>query len=191
MGWRGVVLVISAMTLALSACEKPEKKAADQAKPFQPSSTPPQRRPGLWEQRVSNGDFVQVSRLCVDAATDARLSWWGTQASKDICEKNIASARTDGGWQFSSVCDMGSGGKTTTSGVATGDFNAHYQITAESSTVGAAAPQMNGLRKMTIDAAWQGPCPADMKGGDMALPGGLKINLLDVAAGRPTGSAKP
>lgn len=184
MMWRRAVLVMSAAALALSACNKPEK-AAEPAKPFQPSSTPPKRKPGLWEQRVSNGEFVQVTRICLDEATDAKLSWWGTQASKGVCEKNLASARTDGGWQFSSVCDMGTGGKTTTSGVATGDFNSHYQIVAESSTEGAGAPQMNGPHKMTIDAQWQGACPADMKGGDMALPGGLKINLLDVAGKRP------
>lgn len=178
-------LALSAVALlALAACSKEGDKApaapAEAAKPaFQPSQTPPKRKPGLWEQRVSNGDFVQVSRICLDAATDAKLSWWGTQATKDICEKNVTSKTTDGGWRFSSVCDMGTGGKTTTSGVAKGDFDAHYQIEAESSTEGAAAPQMNGTRKMTIDAAWQGPCPADMKGGDMQLPGGVKINLLE------------
>lgn len=170
--------------LALAACSKEAEKAPAAAPPaakpaFVPSQTPPKRKPGLWEQRVSNGDFVQVSRICLDGATDEKLSWWGTQATKDICEKNITAKTTDGGWRFSSVCDMGSGGKTTTSGVAQGDFNAHYQIQAESSTEGAAAPQMNGTRKMTIDAAWQGPCPNDMKGGDMQLPGGVKINLLD------------
>lgn len=180
---RRLVLCAAAL-LALAACSKEGEKApaapADAAKPaFEPSQTPPKRKPGLWEQRVSNGDFVQVSRICLDDATDAKLSWWGTQATKDICEKNITSKTTDGGWRFSSVCDMGSGGKTTTSGVAKGDFDAHYQIEAESSTVGAAAPQMNGTRKMVIDAQWQGPCPADMKGGDMQLPGGVKINLLD------------
>ena len=177
-----IALLSISSALALSACNKPET-AAD--KPFQPSSVAPTRKSGLWEQRVSNGEDVQVSRLCVDAATEARLSWWGAPASKDICEKNLASARTDGGWQLSSVCDMGSGGKVTTSGVATGDFQTHYLIVAETSTVGAAAPQMNGARKMTIDAAWQGPCPANMKGGDMTLPGGLKINQLEVAAGHP------
>lgn len=179
MAWRRIVLAASAMALGLSACDKPAEQAPP-AKSFQPAWTPPKRKPGLWEQRVSNGDFVQVTRICLDAATDAKLSFWGGQATNDACEKNLASARTDGGWQFSSVCDMGPGGKITTAGVATGDFSSHYQVTADSSTVGAATPQMNGAHKMTIDAAWQGPCPAGMKGGDMTLPGGVKINLLDM-----------
>lgn len=176
-------LWIVAAVLALSACEKkPAEKADAAAAPaFQPSQTPPKRKPGLWEQRVSTGDFVQVSRICLDETTDAKMSFWGAQATRDMCEKNIFSARVAGGYQFSSICDMGSGGKTTTSGTATGDFNSKYLIQAESSTVGAAAPQMNGLRKLTIEAAWQGACPEGFKPGDMALPGGMKINMLDMA----------
>lgn len=179
-----VLFLAAATVLALSACSKSDDQAAkppEGAKTVAPSQTPPQRKPGLWEQRVSNGDFVQVTRICLDAAVDAKLSWWGAQATQDVCEKNLTSRTSDGGWRFSSVCDMGSGGKTTTSGVATGDFDKHYQITAESSTVGAAAPMMNGTRKMTIDAAWQGPCPAGMAPGEMSLPGGAKINLLGAA----------
>ena len=181
---RQILALPLTLALALSACSKsadkaeaPPQKPAET--PFAPSQTPPKRKAGLWEQRVSNGDFVQVTRVCLDPVTETRLSWWGAQATQDICEKNIVSRLTDGGWRFSSVCDMGTGGRTTTSGVARGDFDAHYQIQAESSTVGAAAPHMNGTRKMVIDAAWQGPCPAGMRPGDMSLPGGVKINLLD------------
>ena len=61
-----------------------------------------------------------------------------------------------------------------------GDFNSRYLIQAESSTVGAEAPQMNGTRKMTIEAAWQGACPSDFKPGDMEIAGGVRINLLDM-----------
>ncbi|MBP6547122.1 MAG: hypothetical protein KA220_10425, partial [Phenylobacterium sp.] len=118
---------IVAAVLALSACDKPAEKADTAAAPaFTPSQTPPARKPGLWEQRVSTGDFVQVSRICLDADTDAKISFWGSQATRDMCEKNVFSARVAGGYQFSSVCDMGSGGKTTTSGTATGDFNSKY-----------------------------------------------------------------
>ena len=178
-------LLIVASLLALSACERPAEKSAGEgqgASPaFVPSQTPPKRKPGLWEQRVSTGDLLQVSRICLDAATDAKISFWGSQATQDVCEKNVFSSRVAGGYQFSSVCDMGSGGKTTTSGVATGDFSARYLIQAESSTVGAAAPQMNGQRKVTVEAAWQGACPEGYRPGDMSLPGGVRINLLDLA----------
>nr|QQZ49522.1 hypothetical protein JKL49_21540 [Phenylobacterium glaciei] len=39
---------------------------------------------------------------------------------------------------------------------------------------------MNGPHKITVEAAWQGACPEGYKPGDMSLPGGIKINILDL-----------
>jgi hypothetical protein len=174
----GLVLLLALAACDQKAGQKSGLPMAEAAKPG--ATTPPVRKPGLWEQRVSNSEMVQVSRVCIDAEVDKRLSWWGAQTTKGACEKNLVTGRAEGGWQFSSVCEMGSGGRTTTSGVVTGDFGSHYQVAAESSTTGAAAPQMNGPHKLTIDATWQGACPAGTKPGDMSLPGGVKINLLDL-----------
>jgi hypothetical protein len=165
--------------IALAGCQKKTQETpAGPSASVTPQMTAPARKPGVWEQRVSNGDIVQVSRVCLDPDVDAKISWWGAQSTKDICQKNLVTHRPDGRWQFSSVCDMGSGGQVTTAGVASGDFASHYQVVGQSSTVGASVAHMNGTRRLTIDAAWQGPCPADMKPGDMTLPGGVKINLL-------------
>ncbi len=179
--------------LALAACNRNGDEAPEQAsEPDAPAQAeasaegaappaPPRRKAGLWEQRVSTEGMVQVSRICIDEALERRLSWWGQQATTEGCEKNLVTRRTDGGWQFSSVCDMGTGGKTTTSGVATGDFDSRYVVQAQSSTVGAEAPQMNGTRQINIESAWQGACPEGFRPGDMELPGGIRLNLLDMA----------
>ena len=185
---RSPILISAALVgLVLAGCSKPAND--ETAAPAAPAEAPaaktksdplPHRRPGLWEQRVSMGDFVQASRICIDPSVDQKVSWWGQQSTRDVCEKNLINRKIDGTWAFASVCDMGSGGKTTTAGVASGDFNSRYLIQAESSTVGAEAPQMNGTRKMTIEAAWQGACPSDFKPGDMEIAGGTRINLLDM-----------
>jgi uncharacterized protein DUF3617 len=174
--WVGV-----AALLALGACnQKPDTPATAGEAAQVPEMTAPARKPGLWEQRVSNGEVLQVSRICLDADVDKKISWWGTPATKDICQKNLVTHRPDGGWQFGSVCDMGTGGQVTAAGVASGDFSAHYQLAGQTSTKGAKASLMNGVRRLTIDAAWQGPCPAGMQPGDMTLPGGAKMSLLEV-----------
>jgi hypothetical protein len=178
--------------LALAGCNRNEAGSdAEAPAPVAGQETPlpgqtatpaaPARRAGLWEQRLSTEGIVQVTRICIDDALEARLSWWGQPTTQESCEKNLVTRRTDGDWQFSSVCDMGAGGKTTTSGVASGDFSSRYVITAESSTVGAAAPQMNGTRSVNIEAVWQGACPEGFRPGDMELPGGIRMNLLDMA----------
>jgi hypothetical protein len=179
MGLAGLSLAGLAL-LALAGFQKKAEEAPAPTAQATPEMVAPARKPGLWEQRVSNGEVLQVSRVCLDPEVDAKISWWGAPATRDVCQKNLVTHRPDGGWQFSSVCDMGTGGQVTTAGVATGDFSAHYQLAGQSSTVGAAAPHMNGVRRLTIDAAWQGPCPAGMQPGDMSLPGGAKISLLEL-----------
>lgn len=140
---------------------------------------PPKRKAGLWEQTVSTGGMAQTSRLCVDAKVEEKLGWWSQQATQESCSQT-AFAPTAGGWSFSSTCNLGAGGKTVTTGVATGDFAAAYQMDMTSTTTGSTMQHMNGEHKMTLKAAWKGPCPADMRPGDMILtPGGIKMNLLD------------
>jgi hypothetical protein len=183
------------LTLALAAgCQKKPagEKAAEAGKagadasatvpgPAAGLATPPRRKPGLWKQSVTMGQAAQITRLCLDAATEAKISMWGAQATKEMCKTNQMSRQLDGSWKFVSECDMGGGGRITTTGVATGDFGSSYQMTADSVTTGASSPQMNGAHKMVIQATWEGPCPAGFKPGDMELPGGMKINMLDMA----------
>jgi hypothetical protein len=54
-----------------------------------------------------------------------------------------------------------------------------------SSTSGSPMPQANGVQHKTmIEATWEGPCPADMKPGDMEV-NGFKMNLTAGADGKP------
>lgn len=157
------------------------KEAATTATGPAAVASAPKRKPGLWTQTINTSGMAQTTRMCLDETTEAKISMWGQQASKDMCQTNQMARQLDGSWTFSSVCDMGSGGKTVTTGVATGDFGASYRMAADSVTTGASSPQMNGARKMVIEAKWEGPCPPGFKPGDMELPGGMKINMLDMA----------
>ena len=181
--------LLAASLVALCACDRkheaaPTKTAAVQAPAAQAIAAPPHRRPGLWAQTVSTAGMTQKSTLCVDAAVEAAMGWWGQQAASRPCARQSVTRGADGAWRIESQCDLGSAGMSRTTGVATGDFASAYRMDAQTITTGAAAPQMNGAHKMTLEAAWQGPCPASMKPGDITLPGGMKINLLEVAAAK-------
>lgn len=188
-----VLCMIAVAGLGLGGCNRkndetaPKAAAAGQAAaPAVASapaavSAPPRRKPGLWRQTVSTAGMTQSSRICLDEAAEQKLSAFGEQATRGMCEKNEVSRRPDGTYAFTSVCDMGQGGKTTTTGVASGDFDVRYKVEAESTTTAASAPQMNGAHKMTLEAEWLGPCPAGFKPGDIELPGGMKINALQMA----------
>jgi hypothetical protein len=180
--------------LALAGCnrkpsEAPKPPAAPGAPPAASASAGaapaamPQRAPGLWEQKVSTEGRSQVSRICLDKAVEQRFTWWGQHAGRGACSQTAVSARPGGGWDFASTCDLGEGGVTRTKGEVTGDFAKAYKLSAESTVSGAKAAEMNGTHRMTLEASWQGPCPAGMRPGDMLLPGGMKINMLQTPAG--------
>lgn len=180
------VVLMGLSVLALSACQKNEEKAAAEGEAAGPAAQapanasagapagPPARKPGLWTISTSTAGMTQEIRTCIDAATDKEMSAWGQQVSNDMCSKNEVRPAA-GGWAFESVCSMGQGGTMTTKGSATGDFNSRYVVKATTVTTGSSMPQANGTHDMTMTATWSGPCPADMKPGDMVMPGGMKV----------------
>lgn len=179
--------------LALAACGKKEEAKApgapgEQAKPGAPADLAAMRRkPGLWRQTVTTSGMTQTMRLCTDATTEAKLSLWGGQATKDMCSKQEMKRGLTGDVSFSSVCNMGSGGTITTNGTMKGDFGAKYVVTAKSVTSGASAPQMNGEHDMTMEAVWEGPCPPDFRPGDMEVAKGVKFNIVEMGAASAAG----
>ena len=197
-----VVALVSVVALGAAGCgrrdrqeQPPAPAPQDQADANETASAPaaaaagiPRRKPGLWEMTMSMaGEDMPpvVSRVCLDEATESRLAIWGGQVTTDMCEKNAVTRRPDGSIQFSSVCDMGSGGRTTTTGTATGDLTSDYVVKVRTSTVGALTPQMNRTTDMTIASRRVGACEPGQKGGDMMMPGGVVVNMNDVP--RPAG----
>jgi hypothetical protein len=195
---RSGIWIGAAALLALGACSKkpetpgggPTAAAPEAAKPMAAVKMP-ERRAGLWEQTMTAEKINQVTRLCLDETVGKRLSAFGQQVSKNPCEKNSVTPRLGGGWEFTSVCDLGAAGHIESHGVATGDLGAHYVVDITSTTTGASMPQANGEHKMKLEAAWKGACPADMRPGDMSMPGGMKINMIDMLDGKGPAGMTP
>ncbi|WP_091741121.1 DUF3617 domain-containing protein [Phenylobacterium immobile] len=143
----------------------------------------PTRKPGLWKQSMNAGGQTVQSSLCLDAATDRRMSAFGQNAGTRSCTRMTVTPAA-GGWSFDSVCPIAGGGQIVTKGTARGDFNSRYQVKATSVTTGAKVAMMNGTQQMDITSTWAGACPAGMVPGDMTMPGGIKVNILKM-----TGSA--
>ena len=55
-----------------------------------------------------------------------------------------------------------------------GDFDSAYTVNVSTTLDG-------GVKKnMTMQAKWLGPCKPDQKPGDIEMPGGMKMNILDM-----------
>jgi len=194
------ILVCGCAALALGACSKKADTAATTGESAPTAAaapalaTPPTRKAGLWEQSMtlvessgSTKPFMQGTKMCVDEASEAKMKWWATEnrGGKSDCTEQSITPRLGGGWTIHSVCTVGEM-KVVSDGQVTGDFGSHYKFDATSVTSGSSMPQSNGTHKMSMEATWKGPCPADMKGGDIEMPGGMKINMVDAANKAPT-----
>ncbi|CAN7238245.1 hypothetical protein LJR219_000932 [Phenylobacterium sp. LjRoot219] len=189
------ILALAGLAAALVACDrKPETAppklpappnsgpAASVAPPVLPTALP-DRAPGLWEQKVSSDGVTQASQLCLDRAVAERFTVWGQNAGRKGCTPAKVTTRAGGGFDFTTDCDLGENGKSSTVGAVTGDLARAYKVSAQHTVTGAKAPQMNGRHAMTLDAVWKGPCPSGMVPGDVRLPGGVKLNMLKIPHG--------
>jgi hypothetical protein len=181
------IVISSVALLALGACGKktdtaatgtaaPANATATAAAPSGPMDMPA-RKAGMWEMTIASGKMNQTMSQCIDQALDKKMKIWGAEMGKSECAEQTFKPHLGGGIDFHSVCKMGESGTVTSDGSATGDFSSHYTVTLSSVTSGSPMPQANGPHTTTIDAAWKGPCPADMKPGDMKLANGMTINM--------------
>ena len=188
---RTTLLAISAAALALAACGKTDQaKTPSASGAVAPASAGPAslpaRKAGLWIQTMSRdgaaGRMGQM-RICIDSATDAKMSMFGQKMGKSLCQGQSVSRGLDGAFSSTSTCSMGQGGTITSKGTVTGDFSSKYHVHSESDIAGASLAAMNGHHVTDIDGVYAGPCPADMAPGDISLANGMKINAARFAGG--------
>jgi hypothetical protein len=139
----------------------------------------PVRKAGLWEMKVlrtSSPAPEMTMQHCTDATTDKQMST-SFSPSKDTCSKQDIQ-KTATGYVTASVC--GVAGMTITSHAEiTGDFNSAYTVksTSQSERAPSGVPRDSTT---TIEAKWLGACKPDQKPGDIMMPGGMKMNILDL-----------
>src|SRR5947209_20222007 len=99
----------------------------------------------------------------------------------DMCSKQDMQ-QSGGTITVDSVCKIGPA-TTTSHGVVSGDFNSAYTVKVTSKREGGpAVPGMpaDGTTNMSMEAKWLSACKADQKPGDMIMPGGQKVNIVDL-----------
>jgi hypothetical protein len=152
----------------------------------------PSRKAGLWEMRMSGvagpGGGMVVQH-CIDAATDKAMQEFGASQPKmnrKACQEEM---RNEAGKLLvhRTVCKEGT--DTVTSNiVVSGDFDSSYRV---QSTTTYDPPRKAGKEiDVVVDAKWLGACAAGQKPGDMVMPGGMKMNIVDMMKRMPAGPRK-
>jgi len=135
----------------------------------------PARKPGLWETKMMLEDSKMappVMQHCIDAATD-KLLQEKFGVGQEACSKHDVS-RSGSTIVVDSTCKFGNMASTTHA-VFEGDFDSAYTVKISTTLEGSVK------KNMTMQAKWLGPCKPDQKPGDVEMPGGMKMNILDMS----------
>ena len=181
------VVMVAFVAAALSACNKPAAPSAPS--PATDASGPAHQRAGLWQTsiRVDGHASPMAMTLCVDAAMAAKSqafhpSGAASLAQTSHCQAPPPTRNLDGSYSVAFTCPMPGGGQSASKLSASGDWANGYHMHTETDTTGAPIAAENGHHVTDIDGKWLGPCPEGMAGGDMQLPGGMKISGGKAAA---------
>ena len=131
----------------------------------------PHQKVGLWESTMMMEGKPFTTQSCVSEESNAKMSIFSAQMRQKNCKSSQVTHNMDGSWTSVSTCEFSPGRVRTTRAQITGDFNS--KVTMVMRTDGENAPDMN----MTM--AWIGPCKPGMKGGDVMMSNGMKMNVLD------------
>ncbi len=138
----------------------------------------PHQKPGLWQQTISMGGKDIVDQVCLDAASEAKLSALGAQAANTLCKSKTVTHNPDGSWTSDSTCQYRPGWTTISHMVVTGDFDSKYRAVIDSTTTGAPVASMNGAHQSIVASSRLGACKPGQKGGDVIMSNGMKVNVL-------------
>ena len=141
----------------------------------------PHQKLGLWQQVYTTGANKISDQVCLDAASESKLSALGSQTSNTICQSRQVTRNRDGSWSVVSTCTPKPGWKTTSHVAVTGDFNSKFTAVIDSVTTGAPLGAAHGTHRTTLVSTWLGPCKPGQKGGDVIMSNGMKVNVLDAA----------
>lgn len=153
------------------------------------AATPwPARKAGLWEVTVRSDDLVlrrqgqaqprpQTVRMCTDAAAESVMLLAIVPGQENCREVNAArrSAEAGGGWDIHTVCFVHDN-RVETRMQLTGDLQSNYGG-AYSVTFRDTPLQNTG--RMLFEGRWLGACEPRQRVGDMVLPNGVTVNVVD------------
>jgi hypothetical protein len=139
----------------------------------------PLRKAGLWEMKVLRSGSPapdMTMQHCTDATTDKQMSTSFSPGKETCAKQDIQKTAT--GYVSDTVCSV-AGMTITSHAEITGDFNSAYTVKSTSHSERGSGGAVRDS-STSIEAKWLGACKADQKPGDIVMPGGMKMNILEL-----------
>lgn len=139
----------------------------------------PTRKAGLWEiKMVRTGSPIPEMTMqhCTDETTDKVMNGIASPMTQEMCSKQDIK-KTATGYVSDTVCNV-VGRSVTSHSEITGDFNSAYTVNTSSHSEGGPGGARDTTSK--IEAKWVGACKSGQKPGDIVMPGGRTMNVMDL-----------
>jgi hypothetical protein len=130
----------------------------------------PHQKPGLWDSTMTMMGKPFTTESCVTSDSEAKMSIFSSQLRQKNCSASSIQHDIDGSWTTTSTCKFGQNVHVSHARV-TGDFNS--KITMVLSRDDTSTPPT------TLTMTWVGACKPGMRGGDVIMSNGMKMNALD------------
>jgi hypothetical protein len=114
------------------------------------------------------------SKYCIDAATEANLMNMGKGIMQQACARHDLHVVGHTG-TVDTVCTFGKYTQTSHT-IFTFSGDTAYQSQTHSH-MNPAMPYGGADHQSSIDAKWMGPCPPDMKPGDIVMANGMRMHM--------------
>lgn len=148
----------------------------------------PKRKPGLWEVTVRSEGLVlspqgqakpqpQTVQMCTNAQSEP-VMLFAIVAGQENCSEVRSQRRSrqaGGGYALQTVCHV-HGTRVDTQMELQGDLQSAYSGAFETKVP---ANPMANKGRMAFEGRWLGECTAGQRPGDMRLPNGITVNVVD------------
>jgi len=137
----------------------------------------PHRKPGLWQTTMTMQGVPRppmTSKYCVDEATESYMMNQGQGMMQQSCPTHDVHVMGGRG-TIDMVCKFGSMTQTSHT-LVTFTGNAAYHSETKSHMT-PPMPYGKADQQMSVDATWTGPCPPDMKPGDIVMANGMRMHM--------------
>lgn len=139
----------------------------------------PARKNGLWEITLHPdrpGPRQGQTVLQCTAAKAEPVMLLSIVPGQEQCSEVIVTPQAAGGYDIRTVCQVHANTRRTQVTLR-GSLQSAYQGTFEVYTT-AKLPQ-SGAERVAFEGRWLGPCKPGQRPGDMVLPNGVTVNVVD------------
>lgn len=137
----------------------------------------PLLKAGFWQVNTQGQGVNVNSQMCLDEAIQKEMSVLGQNMSVGRCSDLKISGSSLSGYKTHTTCDLGMGSMQI-DGILSGDLKTSYKnVTTVTSTV-------SGQKNVDVHTAtgtYKGACPSGFKPGDIAMDGGMRMNLRELS----------